>query len=118
MFQQNGAPAHYGTVVQEWLNDKFGEKWIGHHSFIEWLPRSPDLSPCDFILRGALKNCVYRRNKRRIKEQKNEITTEILESMPIFVKWCVIQWLIVCDDAWQLKVSSLSVWVKQTEVYP
>ena len=78
MFQQDSAPAHYGRVVQEWLNDKFGERWIGRRGFIEWPPRSPDLSPCDFFLWGILKDRVYRRNPRSIEELKNAITTEIL----------------------------------------
>ena len=79
IFQQDGAPACYGKVVREWLNEKFGERWIGRRGFIEWPPRSPDLSPCDFFLWGVLKDRVYRRKPRSIEELKNAITTEISE---------------------------------------
>ena len=58
LFQQDGAPAHYGCLEREWLNEKFGERWIGRRGFIEWQPRSPDLSPCDFLLWGVLKDRV------------------------------------------------------------
>ena len=75
--QQGGALAHYGRAVREWLNEKFGERWIGCRGFIEWPPRSPDLSPCDFFLWSVLKDRVYRRKPRSIKELKNAITTEI-----------------------------------------
>ena len=77
IFQQDGAPAHHGRVVQEWLNEKFGERWIGCRGFMEWPLRSPDLSPCDFFLWGVLKDRVYRRKPRSIEELKNGITTEI-----------------------------------------
>ena len=49
MFQQDGTLAHYDRVVQEWLNDKFGEKWIGCCGFVEWPPRSPNVSQCVFV---------------------------------------------------------------------
>ena len=35
MFWQAGALAHYDTVVQQWLNDKFDERWIGPCGFNE-----------------------------------------------------------------------------------
>ena len=55
LFQQDGAPPHYGLRVQQWLNDHFPSRWIGHRWPIEWPPRSPDLSPPDFFLWGELK---------------------------------------------------------------
>jgi hypothetical protein len=33
--------------------------WIGHRGTIEWLPRSVDLTPCDFSLWEIVKNRVY-----------------------------------------------------------
>ena len=38
VFQQDGAPPHYGTVVREWLNENFGGRWIGRRGSIEWPP--------------------------------------------------------------------------------
>ncbi|CAF1374950.1 unnamed protein product [Rotaria sordida] len=49
IWQQNGTPPHYGLVVQEYLDNTF-LRWIGRRGTIEWPPRSPDLTPCDFSL--------------------------------------------------------------------
>ena len=86
IFQQNCTSAHHGRVVREWINEKFGEKWIDRHGFIKWPPRSPDLSSGDFFLRVVLKDGVYRRKPRSIEELKNAITTEISAINSIFVK--------------------------------
>ena len=51
-FQQDGAPAHYALDVRAWLDSKFENQWIGRGGPIEWPPRSPDLTPCDFFLWG------------------------------------------------------------------
>ncbi|XP_025264625.1 uncharacterized protein LOC112637997 [Camponotus floridanus] len=48
-FQQDGAPAHYGRGVREYLNEVFPNKWIGRRGSIEWPLRSPDLSPLDYF---------------------------------------------------------------------
>ena len=78
IFQLNGARAHCGRVAREWLNEKFGKRWIGRRGFIKWPSRSLDLSPCDFFLWGVLKDCVYWKKQKSIKKLKNAITTEIL----------------------------------------
>ena len=36
-----------------------GSHIIGLGHGIEWLPQSPDLTPCDYFLWGYLKNKVY-----------------------------------------------------------
>lgn len=59
-FHQDGAPPHNGRQVKNFLNREFPEKWIGNGGFIEWPARSPDLSPLDYFLWGAIKNKVYK----------------------------------------------------------
>jgi hypothetical protein len=56
-FQQDGAPPHYALCVRLWLNKHF-PNWIGRRGTIEWLARSPDLTPMDFFLWGYLKSRV------------------------------------------------------------
>jgi hypothetical protein len=34
-------------------------RWIGRDGPVLWPARSPDLNPCDFFLRGDLKQIVY-----------------------------------------------------------
>lgn len=58
--QHDGAPAHYGTQVREYLNEEYPERWIGRGSpTIAWPARSPDLTPLDFYVWGTLKSKVY-----------------------------------------------------------
>lgn len=58
-YQHDGAPAHYGTVVRNYLNRTFPNRWIGRGGPIRWPARSPDLTPLDFFLWGTMKQIVY-----------------------------------------------------------
>lgn len=73
-FQQDGARPHTSNIVQEWLNDKFGRKFLSKE---KWPPRSPDLNPCDFFLWGYLKSRVYCPMPSNIEELKANIEREI-----------------------------------------
>jgi hypothetical protein len=64
VFQQDGAPPHYGLAVREYLNEDLPQRWIGRtgpddEALLRWPPRSPDLTPCDFFLWGYVKGLVY-----------------------------------------------------------
>ncbi len=51
---QYGAPAHRLVAVRDRLIDVFGNNCViglGHD--VEWPPRSPDLTPCDFEDKGT-----------------------------------------------------------------
>ena len=50
IFQQDGAPPHWGLVVRQFLNDTFPERWIERDGPIPWPPRLPDITPLDFFL--------------------------------------------------------------------
>lgn len=76
-FQQDGAPPHFGLNVRQFLDDQFGNQWIGRRGAVEWPPRSPDLSPLDYFLWGHLKSCVYTNRPRTIETLKENITNEI-----------------------------------------
>lgn len=60
-FMQDGAPPHFARAVRDYLHAQYPEKWIGRgqDAPIRWPPRSPDLTPCDFFLWGALAEKVY-----------------------------------------------------------
>ena len=74
IFQQNGAPAHYGYEVRGWLN----EKWIDRRGAIEWVPSSPDLSLCDFFLLVHLKHNVYSSSIKNFAHLRQRIFEEII----------------------------------------
>ena len=75
-FQQDGAPPHYATIVRNWLDDNFPNRWIGCRGPVEWPPRWPDLSPPDFFLWGVLKNAVYAHKPRTVGQLKEFIQLE------------------------------------------
>jgi hypothetical protein len=59
-FMHDGAPAHYSERVRQFLNNNYGNQWIGRGGPVLWPPRSPDLNPMDFFLWGYTKNLVYK----------------------------------------------------------
>ena len=58
-FQHDGAPAHFGLPVRNWLNDNYPNRWIGRGGPIAWPARSPDLNPLDYYFWGHITSIVY-----------------------------------------------------------
>lgn len=52
---QDGAPAHRLIAVRNRLGELFQERVIALYRPVEWPPRSPDLTPCDFFFVGSFK---------------------------------------------------------------
>ena len=44
------APLHYNRDVRSFLDEIFQNRWIGRKGFVEYPPRSPDLTQQDFFL--------------------------------------------------------------------
>lgn len=87
-FQHDGCPAHSSRVATEVLNEKFLNCWIGRRAEVKWPARSPDFTPLDFFLWGAVKNKVYAEvpttpedMKRRITEALSSISSDTLTSV-------------------------------------
>ena len=47
-----------------------------------WPPRSPDLNPCDFYLRGYLRSKIYSQKTKNIDDLKVNIKREIRSIKP------------------------------------
>lgn len=62
VFLHDGAPPHFLLAVRQYLNEQFGERWIGRGGPIPWPPRSPDLNPLDYCIWGYTKELVYARS--------------------------------------------------------
>jgi hypothetical protein len=45
-------------------------RWVGRGGPIAWPPRSPDLTPLDFLLWGYVKNIVYQVKMNDLQHQK------------------------------------------------
>lgn len=67
-FQHDGAPAHNAQIVTIFLNNNFGNSWLGTNGPVKWPPRSPDLSPLDFFLWGYVKDRLYKIPHQNIQE--------------------------------------------------
>ena len=79
-WMQDGAPCHRSRIVTRALQGRFENRFVSLNQDIEWPPRSPDLTPCDFFLWGYLKQKVFRTPpenvvtlRRRIVDASNEL---------------------------------------------
>lgn len=74
VLMQDGAPPHFYRPVISYLNHNFPNRWIGRRgNLLEWPPRSPDLTPCDFFLWGYVKEAVYQSHPQTLDELENRI---------------------------------------------
>lgn len=63
------------------LREHFPERLISLRGNVEWPPRSPDFSSCDYFLWGYLKSNVYIDKPRTLEALSETITCEI-EKIP------------------------------------
>jgi hypothetical protein len=59
IFQQDGAPPHWGRIVRDYLDATFPNRWLGRDGPLAWPPQSPDITPLDSFLWGYVKDKVY-----------------------------------------------------------
>uniref|UniRef100_UPI00358DFE76 uncharacterized protein n=1 Tax=Myxine glutinosa TaxID=7769 RepID=UPI00358DFE76 len=74
---QDGAPAHRLIALRDRLRELFGDRVIALNHAVEWPPRSPDLTPCDYFLWGHLKNKVFVTPLRDLDELQGCIRHEV-----------------------------------------
>lgn len=79
-FQQDGATAHTAAMSIQLLHEIFANRLITRGI---WPARSPDLTPPDFYLWGALKGKVYENNPLSVNELKKSIVNHIQQISPI-----------------------------------
>jgi hypothetical protein len=58
IFQQDGAPAHFGAIICTALDKQFPDQWISRGGSINWPSQSADLTPMDFFW-GYIKDIVH-----------------------------------------------------------
>jgi hypothetical protein len=73
IFQQDGAPPHWGRIVRDYLDATFPNRWLGRNGPLAWPPRSPDIAPLDFFLWGYVKDKVYATKVTGVEDQKTRI---------------------------------------------
>ena len=73
VFQQDGAPPHWGLIVRDFINETFPNRWIGRNGPTPWPPRSPDITPLNFFLCGYVKDRVYKTPVRDVETLQSRI---------------------------------------------
>ena len=88
---QDGAPAHRLFAARERLRELFGQHVIALYHNMEWPPRSPDLTPCDFFLWGYLKSKVYISPPVDLTDLQNRISNKVdaLRNSPAIIRRAV-----------------------------
>lgn len=59
-FQQDGAPSHNAGIITRFLNEQFGDNWLGNRGPVHWPARSPDMTPLDFYVWGRIKDITFK----------------------------------------------------------
>ena len=73
LFHQDSAPAHVSRKTTAFM-DSLRLQYITKH---QWMPSSPDCSPCDYWLFGYLKNRMKRRKAKTINGLKKVLKDEV-----------------------------------------
>lgn len=101
-FQHDGCPAHTAKVARDVLDATFPNRWIGRGGTVRWPARSPDVTPLDFFLWGAVKDRVYQEPPTTVEDMQHRITAacaaisvETLQS----VQHSLVKRLQTCIDA-------------------
>lgn len=85
---QDGAPAHGTREVRRRLSEVFENRVVALRHDVEWPPRSPDLTPCDFFLWGYLKQKVFATPPQDLQDLRRRIvdSTNELRERPQFIR--------------------------------
>jgi hypothetical protein len=73
----DGAQPHFHNLVRSYLDERLSNSWIGRGGPMGWPPRSPDLTPMDFLLWGFVKHNVY---VPKLLTTLHELKTQIREA--------------------------------------
>ena len=77
IFQQDGAPPHWGLQMRRALDRHFPDRWIGRGGPIAWPARSPDITPLDFFMWGFVKDNVFKTPVKDLSELTQRISDAI-----------------------------------------
>lgn len=72
-FQQDGATCHTACQTIDLLREKFDGRVISRNGYVNWPPRSCDITPLDFFLWGYVKSLVYANKPSTLNDLKNNI---------------------------------------------
>jgi hypothetical protein len=74
VLRQDGDPPHFEGTIRTFHDDNF-PMWSGHRGSAAWPPAFPDLTSCDFSIRGITNDEVYR-NQAYVIQMKGKTLVE------------------------------------------
>ncbi len=103
IFQYDGAPCYSAWDVCKFLDEHL-EDWTGHTGKFLWPLRLPNLTLCDFSMRGLLNDAVFKTKIHEIEHLKQRISDEfeILSSNKDYIRKVVKtvkMWALACIEA-------------------
>ncbi|GFV38234.1 uncharacterized protein TNCV_4792201 [Trichonephila clavipes] len=91
-FQQDGATYHTARATIDLLKDTFGDRLISRFGPVNWPPRSCDLTPLDYFLRGYVKSLVYADKPQTLDHLEDNIRRVIADIWPQMLEKVIENW--------------------------
>ncbi|GFW99631.1 uncharacterized protein TNCV_3418641 [Trichonephila clavipes] len=91
-FQQDGATCHTARATIDLLKDTFGDRLISRFGPMNWPPRSCDLTPLDYFLRGYVKSLVYADKPQTLDHLEDNIRRVIADIRPQMLEKVIENW--------------------------
>ena len=79
------------------LNRELPNRWIGRDGSIEWPPRSPDLTICDFWLWSHIREHVYRERPQTMQDLAAKIVEAFENIDTDMIKRCFQNFIKRCE---------------------
>ncbi|GFV98374.1 putative transposable element [Trichonephila clavipes] len=91
-FQQDGATCPTARATIDLLKDTFGDRLISHFGPVNWPPRSCDLTPLNYFLRGYVKSLVYADKPQTLDYLEDNIRRVIADIRPQMLEKVIENW--------------------------
>ncbi|GFU76851.1 transcription factor Sox-6 [Trichonephila clavipes] len=91
-FQQDGATCHTARATIDLLKDTFADRLISRFGPVNWPPRSCDLTPLDYFLRGYVKSWVYADKPQTLDHLEDNIRRVIAGIRPEMLEKVIENW--------------------------
>ncbi|GFW26260.1 uncharacterized protein TNCV_4423071 [Trichonephila clavipes] len=92
-FQQDGAICHTARATIDLLKDTFGDRLISRFGTVNWPPRSCDLTPLDYFLRGYVKSLFYADKTQTLDHLEDNIRRVIAYIRPQMSEKVIENWM-------------------------
>ncbi|GFU78137.1 uncharacterized protein TNCV_4817741 [Trichonephila clavipes] len=91
-FQEDGATYHTARATIDLLKDTFGDRLISRIGPVNWPPRSCDLTPLDYFLRGYVMSLVYANKPQTLDHLEDNICRVIADIRPQMLEKVIENW--------------------------